>query len=121
MREIIKFNGDVAGLNNFLMANTKESCYFNNQVSCHTINDVVFFRVRNPVNTMFVGDQFLCDIYGNEIWVVELTAKKEYNQIRKNWMELKPIVMIVSECYKYFPTFNGYWSIPDQFVIKEWI
>lgn len=119
MREIIKFNGDAAGLKEFLIAQSKTGCYFNEQSSCHTISDVIYFRMRAEKNIMFIGDQFLCDIYGNEMWVVELMAKKEYDKIRRMKMELKPIALIDPECQKYYHTFNRYWLIPDQFVIKE--
>ena len=107
----------IQSLHDYLIGNPD---YFKDGVTdCHTINDVVYFRILNPERIMFVGDQFLCDIYGGEMWVVELTNKKIYNNIRKQKLEIIPIVKIVKNCGDHFPRYNGYWMIPESFIRRD--
>ena len=99
---------------------TSHPDYFKDGVTdCHDINDVIYFRMHDAQRIMFIGDQFLCDIYSNELWVVDLIVKPVYDKIRKQKLHITPIVKVVDDCTDKFPCFNGYWLIPDDFSRKE--
>lgn len=89
------------------------SSFFNRNNAVDSIQDVLYFRMRNPGYIIFYEEFFLCDIYSNEIWIVQLLRKKIYNKIRKQWLSIKPIIKVVGGCQQKFPCFNGYWKIPE--------
>ena len=114
--QVINTDENIKALKDFLI---KQPNYFQDGVTdCHSIHDVIYFRVLNPKNIMFVGDQFLCDIYAGELYVVELEDKSFYNSIRKQKLKMLPIVKVVGDCGDIFPRYNGYWMIPEQFIKK---
>lgn len=93
--------------------------YFIKRNMVDTINDVIKFRIREPIFIMFEGEHFLCDFYSNELWIVQLLAKKKYDKIRKDYFTLKPVVKVVDKCSDKFPCFNGYWKIPNVSNLEE--
>ncbi len=88
--------------------------YFCRENSVDTIDEVIKFKMAKAQNIAHVGDHFLCDIYANELWVVELLSKPVYNSIRKQKLIIKPVRLIIDNCNERFPRFNGYWKIPEM-------
>ena len=110
--EKIKFN--TKKIKDFLLHNTD---YFSDVTSVDTIEEVFKFKIRNPKNIIFVGEHFLCDIYSNEIWIVELLKKKKYDHRRKGWLIIEATEKVM-DCQdvkgkSIFHRFNGYWKIPN--------
>jgi hypothetical protein len=56
----------------------------------------------------------MVDVESNEMWVVQYTEQKWRGHIDN---KIKKIALIVEDCNSIFPRFNGYWKIPDQFLI----
>jgi len=93
--------------------------HFCGENSVDTIEEIIKFKMKKAQNIAHIGDHFLCDIYANEMWVVELISKPLYNSIRRQKLRIKPIRLIIDNCNERFPRFNGYWTIPDLKAVKE--
>ncbi len=87
--------------------------YFCKENAVDTVEEVIKFKMKKAQNIVYVGEQFLCDIYANEMWIVELMPKPLFNSIRKQKLTIKPIKLVVDKCSERFPRFNGYWKMPD--------
>lgn len=101
---------ELCRIGQYLVDNPSHFCKEN---SVDTIEEIIKFKMKKAQNIAHVGDYFLCDIYANEMWIVELLSKPVYNSIRKQKLIIKPIKLIVDDCGDKFPTFNGYWTIPN--------
>jgi hypothetical protein len=93
--------------------------YFCEDNSASTIDDVIFFKKRKANNIIFKGEEFLCDIYSNEIWIVRLLDKPKFDPIRKQKLGIEAVSLVVDDCQKKFYTFNGYWVIPKFVEAKD--
>lgn len=101
---------ELCRIGQYLADNPNHFCEEN---SVDTIEEIIKFKMKKAQNIAHIGDHFLCDIYANEIWVVELLKKPTYNSIRKQKLSISPIKLIIDNCNERFPRFNGYWKIPD--------
>jgi len=103
---------DLEGMKNFLVLHPD---YFCDENEVHDIGDIIFFKIRESKNMVFYGEYFICDIYGNELWIVELLEKPLFNKKRQQKLRIKPIAKILEDCQQHFHRFNGYWKIPEGF------
>ena len=86
------------------------------------IDDIEKFRIDKSKiklsSIIFKGDPFLVDAVGNDLSIVFLTGRN-YKLPTGRVAKCKFDKTIISDCNKiYGSCLNGYWKIPDEFLIK---
>ena len=107
-------NINIESLKNFLLENTK---YFEqNKTDIDTLEEIERFKMREAKNIIFPGEYFLCDVYGNQMWICKLLEPgKSFKLKNGRRVGCEPVAMVIDECQNIFYTFNGCWKIPEQF------
>ena len=87
------------------------------------IDDIEKFKMDKSKiklsEVIFKGDPFLVDVIGNDLSVVFLTEKR-YRLHTGRVAQCKFDRTIILDCNKiYGSCLNGYWKIPDEFLIEE--
>jgi hypothetical protein len=89
----------------------------------HSIHDIEYFKLdtsKFPDNTIIsFGMPFLVDAIGNDLSIVVL-SKRKYKLPTGRAIYAKFDQTIISDCRKLYGTpLNGYWIIPEQFIIQS--
>ena len=89
----------------------------------HSIDDIIFFdmdRSKITLDTLIdYGMPFLVDVIGNDLSVVVQT-KRKYKLPNGRVVRAKFDRTLISDCRELYGTpLNGYWIIPDRFLIKK--
>lgn len=107
-------NYNISKIKKFLLSNPN---YFCEDTDAITINEVIFFKMRNPKNIIFHEECMICDIYAHELWIVRVLKKKKMDKIRGKKLDIEALGKICDVYDKngkaIFYRFNGYWKIPD--------
>ena len=88
----------------------------------HSINDIIFFDMDKSKITLdtFIdyGTPFLLDAIGNDLSII-IQSKRKYKLPTGRAVKGKFDRTLINDCRKLYGTaLNGYWIIPDQFLIK---
>ena len=91
-------------------------------IETNTIRDIDRFDFDKSKITLdrvvFYDEPFLVDKIGNDLSIVILT-KRRYKDNFGNVGFCKLVTTVVNDCNKLYGTsLNGYWKIPEQFIIK---
>ena len=89
----------------------------------HSIDDIEFFKMDKSKITLDTvinyGTPFMIDAIGNDISIVVLT-KRKYKLPTGRVINAKFDRTLIDDCHKIYGTaLNGYWIIPDRFLIKK--
>lgn len=89
----------------------------------HSILDIELFKIDKSRITLdrliAFGTPFLVDVLGNDLSVV-IQTKRKYKLPSGRAIYGKFDRTIISDCSALYGTLlNGYWIIPDRFLIKE--
>lgn len=87
------------------------------------MDDIDFFKVdisTIPDNKIIhYGEPFLVDALGNDLSIVILSRRK-YKLPNGRVIRAKFVQTVISDCRKIYGTpLNGYWKIPEKFIIKN--
>jgi hypothetical protein len=88
----------------------------------HSIDDIIFFkmdRTKITLDTLIdYGTSFLVDVLGNDLSIVVQT-KRKYKLPNGRVIRGKLDRTLIDDCRKLYGTpLNGYWIIPDRFLIE---
>lgn len=132
MMQFKNYEIDIVGLTEFLFSLKLEdiekhvSDRFSNKtyklIETDTIKDIDRFNIDKSKITLdrvvFYDEPFLVDKIGNDLSIVILT-KRRYKDNFGNVGFCKLVTTVVNDCNKVYGTsLNGYWKIPEQFIIK---
>ncbi len=109
-----KISVDVTGLRKFLLENP--SYFKDEETDVDTVESIKYWKKKSSKNIIHPGDFFMVDIEANEMWVVQYTEEKWKGHVDN---KMKKISLVIEDCNSKFRRFNGYWKIPNQFLIQE--
>lgn len=89
----------------------------------HSILDIEFFEIDKSKITLDtvidIGTPFLVDAIGNDLSIIVL-ARRKYKLPNGRAVYAKFDRTLISDCRAlYGMSLNGYWIIPDKFLIKK--
>jgi hypothetical protein len=89
----------------------------------HSIDDIIFFKMDKSKITLDTvidyGAPFLVDALGNDLSII-IQTKRKYKLPNGRAVKGKFDRTLINDCRKLYGTpLNGYWIIPDRFLIAQ--
>ena len=125
----MKHKIDYNGLENYLKGLTYSDIETNwnkpqnaKLIEGHTIEEIEYFKTdksKYKENSIIQhGEPFLVDAIGNDLSIVIL-SKRGYKLPTGRVIKAKFVTTIIEDCRSVYGTpLNGYWKIPDKFIVK---
>lgn len=124
----LKHEIDYKGLENYLKSLKREEIETNwnnpenpKLVSGHSIDEIEYFKTdisKYKEGTIInYGEPFLVDVLGNDLSIVFL-SKRKHKLPSGRVVKAKFDTTMIDDCRSVFGTpLNGYWKIPNQFIV----